>query len=76
MGCVWGSIRSLQTRLDSPQVLKFAAGVSEPFTEQPHAPAAQGVVVQEQLPQMWIRAQSRSELLAVGIWQHVRLGSA
>lgn len=66
----------VQTRLDSPQVLKFAAGVSEPLTQQPHPPAAQRTAVQNQLCQVRVGAQSGSKLFAVGIWQNVLLGSA
>lgn len=63
------------TDLNSPQILKFAAGVSEPLTEQLHPPASQGDVAQNQLGQIRVGAQSRTELFTVGIWQKVLLGA-
>lgn len=66
----------VQARPDSPQVLKFAAGVSEPLTQEPDAPAAQRVAGQNQLGQVGLGAQSGGELFAVGLGQQVLLSSA
>jgi hypothetical protein len=49
--------------------------VSEALAEHPHPPAPQDVTVQGKLYQAGVGAQSCCQVLTVGVWQHIPLGS-
>lgn len=59
----WLSRDSTPHPSHSPQFLESAGGVSQPLTQQPHAPVSQVIETQVQLPEVTVELQNSGQTL-------------